>query len=760
MIVHFIVNTVLHVAWYATYKIVQAGQEHFHAIFTVLGPFGVPAYRYVSQAGTQGSFSLKQWIAYTLGYWILLLGTRDLVEFVTLGSPLLDDTLTLLRISLAVYWFSICRKGLAGSIRNIWYLVTLISSRVSLARLGACHTIAACCRWMGGWNHIDNTNNNAAPYYSNDEEVPIQLQPVGRISTVGMFMQIATSSLSALLCHLSFPQIPSFGSLLSMVPHMVGRATYSLWNYTRNWMRSGPILTCVALFNSLLVLAVVVCQRFQYDIRQWLINGLVPQVLNLKARLVHSSAVISTTFATIPRAVDPIAAFHEFLRMVRAVLGHLLPTADLVHRVYIGNRRAPLRFFSAYGLAHVLLANAGLIPPGVFAACETLLAILCPTRRLAADRTVGGMLVLLLIATGSVVIFLTQSGSGRYPLVCHILGTVMPLLAAVVGALYLQRQPISLWLLLAKLPNVLVTNAPQLSSWASRVLASLWVLAHPVFLCQYHLLSTVAPASDGAVASFCRQRERFIASGTKAVAMVTQLHFAIHEYGAIAAVLSFLFISGAFRTLLARLISIACDSREIGIYHMLLSILTSSLAHWHYRPGLLTVHRSVHRFFRPLLSSLMLLCAGGLVYRGRSLIPLNPCTVFGFPTGFRITNIDLRQAYHKVRGPWYAGGEASAIAQFEQSIDAYHIPAKPEATCECLAYYDTPIWMMSQVRCQCEQDTVAVVGPPAEVLGCEIDFGVDEDIVSEVVYLGQVCFDEDGLVVLCEYDPAVVGEEA
>lgn len=111
MIDSLILNAALDVAWYATSLHHKVGQEHFHTFFTLLMPFGVPAYRYYFQTiPPQYNFTIEHWITYTIAYCVLLLATRDAVEYLTLGQPVLDHTLTVCRITLAVFWFSMFRN--------------------------------------------------------------------------------------------------------------------------------------------------------------------------------------------------------------------------------------------------------------------------------------------------------------------------------------------------------------------------------------------------------------------------------------------------------------------------------------------------------------------------------------------------------------------------------------------------------------------------------------------------------------------------
>lgn len=113
MIDSLILNAVLDVAWYATSFHLKVGQEYFHTFFTLLIPFAIPAYRtYFQKTSTppQYHFTPEHWVAYTIAYCVLLLATRDAVEYLTLGQPILDHTLTVCRITLAVFWFSIFRN--------------------------------------------------------------------------------------------------------------------------------------------------------------------------------------------------------------------------------------------------------------------------------------------------------------------------------------------------------------------------------------------------------------------------------------------------------------------------------------------------------------------------------------------------------------------------------------------------------------------------------------------------------------------------
>ncbi|KAJ4406340.1 hypothetical protein N0V82_010141 [Gnomoniopsis sp. IMI 355080] len=113
MIDHLTLNTILNVVWYATNISFQYGQQQFHSIFTLFAPLAIPIYRYCFQNTPPPcyNFSLRKWITYALAYCFLLLLTRDTVEFMTLGNPFLDDILTLVRITLAVFWFSIIRHA-------------------------------------------------------------------------------------------------------------------------------------------------------------------------------------------------------------------------------------------------------------------------------------------------------------------------------------------------------------------------------------------------------------------------------------------------------------------------------------------------------------------------------------------------------------------------------------------------------------------------------------------------------------------------
>lgn len=111
MIDNLILNAALDVAWYATSLRLKVGQEYFHTFFTLLMPFGIPAYRhYFQTTSPQYNFTPEHWATYTLAYCVLLLATRDAVEYLALGHPFLDHTLTVCRITLAVFWFSIFRN--------------------------------------------------------------------------------------------------------------------------------------------------------------------------------------------------------------------------------------------------------------------------------------------------------------------------------------------------------------------------------------------------------------------------------------------------------------------------------------------------------------------------------------------------------------------------------------------------------------------------------------------------------------------------
>lgn len=111
MIDNLILNAALDVVWYATSLRLKVGQEYFHTFFTLLMPFGIPAYRYYFQTTSpQYNFTPEHWATYTLAYCVLLLATRDAVEYLTLGHPFLDHTLTVCRITLAVFWFSMFRN--------------------------------------------------------------------------------------------------------------------------------------------------------------------------------------------------------------------------------------------------------------------------------------------------------------------------------------------------------------------------------------------------------------------------------------------------------------------------------------------------------------------------------------------------------------------------------------------------------------------------------------------------------------------------
>lgn len=128
MIDNLILNAALDVAWYATSLHHKIGQEYFHTFFTLLMPFGIPAYRYYFQTtAPQYHFTPEHWVIYTIAYCVLLLTTRDAVEYLTLEQPMFDHTLAVCRITLAVFWFSIFRNDddndddyRARSLRGEW----------------------------------------------------------------------------------------------------------------------------------------------------------------------------------------------------------------------------------------------------------------------------------------------------------------------------------------------------------------------------------------------------------------------------------------------------------------------------------------------------------------------------------------------------------------------------------------------------------------------------------------------------------------
>ncbi|KAJ4387704.1 hypothetical protein N0V93_008303 [Gnomoniopsis smithogilvyi] len=172
---HLTLNAVLNIAWYATNVTFQLGQEHFHAMFTLLAPFGIPIYHYSLQTTTRHNYSLRQWVLYTLAYCFLLLVTRDALEFVTQANLSLDNALTLCRITLAVFWFSIIRHDVRGSMRNIWQ--SIIWKCPPILRSGKetyLYVVTTYGRWVGAllnrvalpWNDLLYNVLGQTNYYS------------------------------------------------------------------------------------------------------------------------------------------------------------------------------------------------------------------------------------------------------------------------------------------------------------------------------------------------------------------------------------------------------------------------------------------------------------------------------------------------------------------------------------------------------------------------------------------------------------------
>lgn len=338
MIDNLILNAVLDVAWYATYGLLKVGQEQFHAFFTLLAPFGVPAYRtYFRTRQRQYNLTLEQWITYTVAYCVLLLATRDAVEYLTLGHPILDNTLTVCRITLAVFWFSLFRNDnndnnrRAGSPLNIW-LQSI---------------------WPSDASSLRDSIKEFVLHMQNDLWLPAKytgqcvLAIFAVLSTITQHIYRSTRA--------AWRKVPS--KWLSMIVGVTIGTAFFKWTRAEagslhRWLThnfSWVTRHHIATFRVILIVIVIAGSWTFFFLFFWF-------------------------FAYIKQRIQS-SPLLDGLRTVYAVLTRGFPYAGAFQ---IPDRRYVPTVFGAYALLHVALVDAGMIPPGTFGIRNSLASALVP----------------------------------------------------------------------------------------------------------------------------------------------------------------------------------------------------------------------------------------------------------------------------------------------------------------------------------------------------------------------------------------------
>lgn len=645
MIDHLTLNAALNVAWYATNVLFQFGQENFHALFTLFAPYGISSYRYFSQTIPQYHFSLGQWVLYTIAYCFLLLVTRDAVEFVTLGKPFLDNALTLFRITLAVFWFSILRHGVINSTRNIW----------------------RCTVWAFIW------------FFS----MPLRTYP--SIIRCGRWMAAS----------LRRARIP-FHNLVYTV---LGQATYNFVMLTWYRMTNRLVLTRKDFVLSGLFLAVVtsvaICSWYQVDTRQWLTDSFTQGMGHGYRPATQIIAPINTLFTTISsytessmswsrlpsiaqagllgsslsvlekRVASPtIAAVNSFLpvlasQIIKSVYIHDLlqfAQARCAFRAFFcaGNSRPSPYEFVVYAFAHAVLIREGLVPTVVpnlrdiiadFVSGSAVLSLSVGetySLRGLPDRLIRSSILILLIVTSIVRVSLGLFDF-QYPIARAILAFDIYLLAA--GLVFIHRP-------------------------------------------QYNIPAIV----------FAKDCTKFLA--------VTPAHWIYRRSRAL--------VNDRTNDRASHVLaSLTLFSVMAGVGYVMYATLPSSLFHPH------------------------------------AILHLK------HPLEHRSTAV---QSMSQEVGMWARPSLAiyanTALAPFLQATKAYQMMASPTTMLMYLAPHENPVTLIWQALKACFQAAVDLMYPTVEKeLETDVLFYADEKLMTEILKVGQVCYDEDGIELPCSNEP-------
>lgn len=422
MLEHFVLDAVLKVGWYATHNIYH---EYFHSFFTLLAPFGIPAYRYYFSIPPRYNYSLTQWIKYTFCYCVLLLGTRNLVEFLTLGSPVLDSILTLLRVSLAVFWFPITRHGFFGSMHNAWDSI-IWGIANSILRILLWANTAVEGQFLGTTAGLRRPDNVAIPDNNTGNNPPAQADdnnnnngtdpPVqGDVDTTAQDQHVNDAT-----------RLPGFDMRMFAIT-LISVFLMAMLAY---------------MLDSLMVWLLTILIMFAYNFITW-------QRMNGRALTDLLPGGLYAAFVTVRRIVTRGYGNATWLARVCSFLYFVFVYSNEHLILLVINNVCSAGLVRPLGIRCIIAAVFGLcfarnlLDFDYLAVRGAIAAAVRPFRGLVNLTAVGGKLSGLLILSSSIFVFLVLSDwslSGWSPIIRGTLGVGICLLVVATLVLYVQAQ--------------------------------------------------------------------------------------------------------------------------------------------------------------------------------------------------------------------------------------------------------------------------------------------------------------------------------